>query len=430
MPYRSIFSAFYWPYYPGFSGGEIRDFHLAQYLGSISKLCFIASHQNLAHGRADRLLAAVDERHLPPAPNQARPTAAAYRPAKLPFHHRIARYLRRRMLPVVGPRYHGAVADMLPQIEAFARPKLQALLAQSPPDFLFVSPQINPVALNLKTRHLPTRLVLASYDVEAVRMRRVAQSERGVRRLALALEARRAARFEQENLARFDGVIAVSPVDKRIFVEQYGFAPDRVWVTENGVDPAYFAFSERPKCDAPTIVFAGNMPYLPNQQAAQRLVQSILPRVRRRYPDARLWIVGQYPPPQLLAQADNRHIFVTGKVDDVRPYLAQATVACIPLVSGAGTKYKVLEALSAGVPVVCTRLALEGLNLEDGRHVLLADGNDELAAAIVKLFEQPQLAAELAHNGRDAIECHYAWQRVLSPLEGWLKNLTKRPVDL
>src|SRR6202007_1921099 len=140
--------------------------------------------------------------------------------------------------------------------------------------------------------------------------------------------------------------------------------------------------------------------YLPNQQAAWRLIRQIMPIVRQRYPHACLWVVGQRPDAALLAESDGIRVVVTGKVDDVRPYLAQASVACVPLISGSGTKYKVLEALSAGVPMVCSPLAIEGLELEDGRHVLLGRSDAEMAAAIAQLLDNPLLVATLARHGR------------------------------
>jgi len=118
---------------------------------------------------------------------------------------------------------------------------------------------------------------------------------------------------------------------------------------------------------------------------------------------------------------------VTGQVDDVRPYLARAAVACMPLTAGSGTKYKVLEALSAGVPTVCTPTALEGLDLKDGDELLVRKSDQELASALVTLIKQPDLAARLARRGREAIERQYAWDTNLPNLDAWLERLAFLP---
>jgi glycosyltransferase involved in cell wall biosynthesis len=236
---------------------------------------------------------------------------------------------------------------------------------------------------------------------------------RGITRIALRLEAHRAERFEQENLAAYDGAVAVSEVDQRIFVNDYGFSPDRVKVVENSVDPKYFSFTEREPQEKPQIVFVSSLTYLPNQQAAWRLIRRIMPRVWREFPEACLWIVGQDPEPVLRAQSDGRGTVVTGKVDDVRPYLARASVACVPLTAGSGTKLKVLEALSTGVPW-SVPLALEGWTSSTA-SICSSPSDQDLAAAIVRLVKDAGLAATLARNRRDQVERRHTWDVNLRP---------------
>jgi hypothetical protein len=97
------------------------------------------------------------------------------------------------------------------------------------------------------------------------------------------------------------------------------------------------------------------------------------------------------------------------------------------LVIGSGTKYKVLEALCAGVPAVCTPLAVEGLALQHGEHVLLAEDDEQLATTIIELLEQPELAARLAHTARDTVEQRYTWDANLVRLDAWLAQLAALP---
>jgi len=413
--YRSVFCSVGWPLHPGRSGGEIRDFHLVRRLLTVSRLEFFAVHGYDPGSREDLLRTAVDALHTP-----------KILPSRTGFRAWAHGHLRRRNLPILGARYAWDTEAQLANLSVL-RPAMEEALARLDPDFLFVSPQTNPVALLLDTRRLRTRLIMASYDVEAVRIRRFAQSERGRRRLAMILEARRAARFERQNLALFDGVVAVSDLDKSIFVREHGFAPERVLVIENGVDPEYFAFHPRPSGGTTEIVLVGALSYRANEQAAWRLLGRIMPIVRRAHPQARLCLVGQNPAPALLAQSDGRETVVTGTVEDVRPFLARAAAVCVPLVSGAGTKYKVLEALSAGVPVVCSPLAVEGLDLEHEHHLLIGDSDEELAAALVRLIDDPPLAGRLAAEGRRMVETRYAWAVNLPRLDGWLDRMAVLP---
>ena len=416
LRYRSFFCSLTLPKHPGHSGGEIRDFHLLRQLLQISTVEFFAVHPLPSDDRVNVLEAFLDAVHAPDTVRTA--------PQTLPS--RLVGAAQRRHWPVLGARYHTESKEQLAVTE-HCRILLEKALEDHAPDFLFISPQVNPIALTFDTSALRTRLVMASYDVEAERIESFAKASRGLQRFVLGLEGKRARRFESENLRAFDGIIAVSDRDKDTFVGRYDFSPDRVLVVANSVDPHYFAFAERRAARSPQVVFVGTLDYLANRRAAWRLVDDVMPRVRRRCPQATVWIVGQNPEPALLARADGRLTVVTGAVDDVRPYLADATVACIPLTAGAGTKYKVLEALSAGVPTVCTPSALKGLDLRDGEHLLVRDSDEELSGAIVDLIERPQLAERLARQGRDQVERLYTWDANLPRLDDWLRLLDTLP---
>lgn len=425
--YRMIFCSFAFPYKPGFSGGEIRDYHILDRLLSLGSLSFLALRDAEADGRIDLLgprlhsFSASDSLLPEDSLQQYRQMS---RGGLLQSLHQA---LAVRGLPVIGPRYHWDVARDLPEIFSRLAPKLQVALENERHDFLFISPQINPVALALDTLELPTRLIMASYDIEVFRIRSLAKTAGGLARIALSLEVKRAARFERENLEKFDGIIAVSELDRSRFVGRYGFPPERVLVIENGVDTGHFEFHGRRHSAHPEILFVGNLGYIPNQQAARRLLDRIMPRVRQRRPDARLWIVGQNARHAGLSPSKSERLVITDQVPDVRPFLELASLACAPLIAGGGTKYKILEALSAGVPLVCTPIALEGLDLEPGQHLLVGDSDDELVTAIMRLLDDPALASTLAKNARAAIERIYDWRVNLPRLDPWLAMISKMP---
>lgn len=422
--YKSLFCSYTWPRHPGHSGGEIRDFHLLCRLLRRSSVEFFALYDYMADERGDLLLPYVEAVHTP---NTMAPDRFVQRPAFLRFKQNLLNRLRSRNIPVLGPKYHHDVALGFQIAISFSLATLQETLEKKNPDFFFVSPQSNPVAMAVRRNGLRTRLVLASYDVEAVRMERLARSHRGAARLALLMEARRARRYENLNLRHYDGIIAVSDLDKRFFVEQYGYPPERVLVIDNGVDTEYFDFHPRSSGQRPEIVFVGSFTYTPNLQAAWRLKERIMPMVWRTHPRARLWVVGQGADENLKAQSDGARVLVTGRVKDVRPYLRRATLGCIPLISGSGTKYKVLEAMSAGVPLVCTPLALEGLEIAAGEEALVGETDEQLAGAILRLIAEPEFAAAMASRARRRVNHRYGWNAVLPPLDTWLDELTALP---
>lgn len=128
-----------------------------------------------------------------------------------------------------------------------------------------------------------------------------------------------------------------------------------------------------------------------------------------------------------IKEADGRTTVVTGRVDDVRPYLARASVGCVPLLAGSGTRYKILESLSAGLPLVTTPVALEGLRLGAGQDLLVATSDEEIAGAVVRLLDDPVLAAGLARQGRATVDAQYAWSAILPRLDDWLMTLARLP---
>ncbi|MBV9122859.1 MAG: glycosyltransferase [Planctomycetes bacterium] len=418
--YRSLFLSYLLPYHPGHFGGEIRDFYLLRHLLSVSRVEFFALYPSPPEGRADLLGPYLEAAHLPAAPTEVPPLPS-----------RVGRGLSRlRRGAASGPKsaFHQEAAVRLPEIEARWRAPLQAVLAERPPDFLFVSPQTNPVALRLGSRGPGPRLILASYDVETVRMRRLADTAKGwPQRRAARREAERARRFEEINLACYDGLIAVSDLDKEIFVREFGFPPERVLVVPNGIDPSYFAFTPRRPDQRQAVLFVGSLGYAPNRQAALRLRERILPRVWQQRPGTNLWIVGPGADGALTAHHDGSRTFVTGRVEDVRPYLAAAALLCVPLLAGSGTKYKVLEAMAAGLPVVGSPLAAEGLDVIEGQHLLVGDSDAQLADAILRVLAEPDLGGRLAAQGRSLVENRYTWDIALAGLSDWLAMLAQLP---
>lgn len=168
------------------------------------------------------------------------------------------------------------------------------------------------------------------------------------------------------------------------------------------------------------VLFVGNFVHPPNVEAAERLVRSIFPRVAARRSDARLVIVGDGPPAALQG-ADN--VVVTGRVADLDPVVDAAAVVVAPLASGGGMRVKVLEALGAGKAVVASPLALEGIGVIAGADVVVADGDEEFADAIVGLLENNSRRTELGHAARAWAEAHAGWDAIVAAYEALYESL-------
>jgi polysaccharide biosynthesis protein PslH len=272
-------------------------------------------------------------------------------------------------------------------------------------DFLFPAASL-PWELQ-EASHCPW--VLFQHNVESMIWRRRAEGKRGAAALYYQGQLDRMLRFERQASSRFDGVLAVSEEDARVFKEEMQLS-NVLGVVPTGVDLDYFQSVPKTASAVPTVVFMGSMDWYANVDGVTWFVEVVWPLVQRQMPQAKFVVVGRKPPPEILALATSgRNIEVTGTVPDVRPFLRGADVIVVPLRIGGGTRLKIYEAMAAEVPVVSTRIGAEGLNVVDGRHVLLADSAEDTASQVLKVLRSPLLAAELARNALEEVARPCSW---------------------
>lgn len=225
-------------------------------------------------------------------------------------------------------------------------------------------------------------------------------------------------RYERNYCQKFSHLVVTTPEDAQQFQE---FIPNSaITVIPNGVDLAMFPARN---CDpgGATLIFAGAMDNQPNVDAACFLAQEIFPKLRSQFPDLKLQLVGARPIPKIQALGSQLGITVTGKVASMAEALHQATVCVIPMRSGFGIKNKTLEALAAGIPVVGSDRALEGLEL-DARMVLRGNTVPEYVGAIAQLLNQPERRQQLSQAGRQFIETQYTWKVMGQKYEAVLRS--------
>jgi glycosyltransferase involved in cell wall biosynthesis len=170
----------------------------------------------------------------------------------------------------------------------------------------------------------------------------------------------------------------------------------------------------------PTFVFTGTMDYKPNVDAVVWFADEMLPVIRQKVPAARFYIVGNNPSEdvQRLAQTDG--VVVTGRVPDVRPYVAHATAGVAPMRIARGIQNKVLEAMSLARPVVLTSGALEGITATPGQEVILADTVDAFAASCVALAQDGDKAG-IGAAARERVLRDYDWGATLRRFDDLLR---------
>ncbi len=270
------------------------------------------------------------------------------------------------------------------------------------------------------------RTLLSMHNIESLRFRREMQVARwGLRRLALANDHILFSTWEERAIRQFDAIAAVSPLEEA-WARKH--APDaEVAVVPNGVNLDFFQPLERAEF-APHVVFTGLMNYPPNIDAVVWFCESVLPLVERRYPEIRFSVIGDKPTSDVRALVRLRGVEVTGRVPDVRPYLANADALVVPVRSGAGTRLKILEAMAMRRPVVSTRQGAEGLEITPGTDILLGDTAAEFAEQICALLSSASAGDLLGREGRRLVERSYDWPICFRGLDDLYQRLAAAPV--
>jgi glycosyltransferase involved in cell wall biosynthesis len=267
-----------------------------------------------------------------------------------------------------------------------------------------------------------TRLVLDEHNVEYDLLKRTAGTAAGLGRHAYnALNWRKLAREEHAAWRRFDGVSVTSCRDEELI--QKDVPGTRTAVVPNGVDLTEFsATGSAGRTDS--LLYFGAINYFPNQEAVIYFIDHIFPLIRARRPQATFRIVGPGAPESVLARQGNG-VEVVGMVDEVAPYIEQASAVVVPLRIGGGTRLKIVEALAKGKPVISTRLGAEGLDVVDGEHLLLADEPADFADRVERVLGDPSLAERLGAAGRRLMEDRYSWRSIVVGLERFYESLPR-----
>ncbi len=295
-----------------------------------------------------------------------------------------------------------------PYVVAKQRSSAMAALACAP---RWDTVQVEFPSLAPAARNASVPVVLDAHNVESDLLRSVAeQVPNGPSRLRLRWEEKKMRRFEQHVATGVAAVCTTSDADAEIF-ERWGAA--EVVVVPNGVDTGAIPHRRTP-ARGTQLLYVGHLGYEPNAAAARELAQEILPLVRAQLADATVRLVGRDG--ARLSALAGPHVELAGEVPDMLPELRTARAVVIPLRAGSGTRLKVLEAMAAGVPIVATPLAVAGIAVHDGEHVLLGTTSGELAEQAIRVCRDDALARRLADEARALAERAYDWSIVGEPL--------------
>lgn len=375
-----------------------------------------------------RLLLALSERHRLALVHLRGPDEPPADPAlgarcelveEIPTTPRDPRRLRRRARTLVGLA-QGRPLWALETRGAALAPAVSALAARWQPDVVQVDYAVLIDSVSLLSPSLP--VVLVEHEPGTARAESELRGGGGsgprARQRADIFAWRR---FDRRTYRRASAVVVFTERDREGVAEAAPGAS--VHVIPLGLEPGPAALD--PTGDEGTIVFVGSFVHPPNLDAALQLVREILPLVRRRHPGLTAYVVGDRPPAELLALA-TPGVVVTGRVEQVEPYLERAAVVVAPLRHGGGMRVKVLDALAAGKALVATPLAVAGLNVADGKHVLLAPDPTAFADAVSELLDDPAARRALGQAARAWALEQPGWAEVAERYERVYESLVVR----
>ncbi len=384
---------------PVHSGGDIRSYHIARYLGSRHELVFFSYYAGAPDADYERLL------------GEQFPGALCVSTGRLESKPaRVLDYLVR--LPSGAPyavsRFQsGRVRQALHSW--FEERRFDVVVC----DFLDAAVNF-PGALRVPS-------VLFQHNVESEIWRRHAETEANpAKRLVYGVEFRRILAYEKAAVQRFHHVIAVSEHDRKLMSAWVD--PARVTVVPTGVDLQQYSADESGSELAPLVLFVGAMDWEPNIDAVEYFCKEVWPSVLVQMPAAKFRIVGRNPDRRVQNLAGNS-VEVTGRVPAVMDHLREAAVVVVPLRIGGGTRLKIYEAMAAGKAVVSTSVGAEGLDVHHGRDIILADSSGAFAESILTLLRDRGLRERY---GRSAAElaAGYGWPAVGKKFEAVLEGVS------
>lgn len=238
-------------------------------------------------------------------------------------------------------------------------------------------------------------------------------------KLLLAIDVFKMRRFEEQLWRVADANIAPSKEDANTIS---GVTNEKCFVIPNGVDTKSFSEMEKLPHRDPVCLFVGDFTYVTNQDAVRWLAEEILPNVKYqmsnqcRTSNIKFLLVGRNPVTYVKSLA-SENIIVDDTVEDIREAYARADIFLAPIRIGGGTRIKILEAMAAGLPVVSTTVGAEGLEVNDGENILLADEPQEFTQKVISLLKSPSLRDKIGNAGRALVRQKYDWKQSVQKLQ-------------
>jgi glycosyltransferase involved in cell wall biosynthesis len=270
----------------------------------------------------------------------------------------------------------------------------------------------------------PVRRIVSVHECYYLaRLKAFRHNRLGLGKLKEAINLKGLKKYEFGMYKHADKVLTLTNQDKKKLLDI--FPELDIAVVPHGVDVEDFSFSG-PEREERSVVFVGNYLHYPNVDAALCFYREIWPRIKSQIPEIKFYVVGQGPPPEIQSLSQDEAVIVTGRVDDVRPYLKKGRAFICPVRLGGGFRGKILEAMAVGTPVVSTSLGAEGVPAVQRENIIVADNPEEFTQGILDLMTDDRLFERIRKNARRLVEEKFAWKKGVEIMEGVLEKMMEK----
>jgi glycosyltransferase involved in cell wall biosynthesis len=244
------------------------------------------------------------------------------------------------------------------------------------------------VYLPLIRRHSKAKVVLRAHNIEhLIWERHIANEASSLKKKYLQLQNRRLKNFEVKILKEADAIVCITDADKE-FIRRMGVEKP-LYTCITGVDVAEYAAKDKIASAEKTIFSFASMDWMPNQEAVDWFLQNCWQRVKRKVPECKLVIAGRHMPERFL-KMNLAGVEIIENVSSSRDFYRSQGIMLVPLLSGSGLRIKIIEGMAYGKAIVSTSVGAEGINIESGKNILIADKADDFADKVVFLLQHPQ----------------------------------------
>jgi polysaccharide biosynthesis protein PslH len=231
----------------------------------------------------------------------------------------------------------------------------------------------------------------------------------------MELDVSKILHWEKEYWKKASKVVAMSEADRMEMKKVVSGL--KVDLVPNGVEPEFFSVKRTYKIKkCKKVLFVGNFKWLQNREAVSILVKDIWPIIKKKLPETKLWIVGRFPPNEI-RNMSSESVIVSSDVKDIRDAYKDSDVLLAPIYGPGGTRYKILESMASGLPVVTTPTGIEGIGATIGKDVLVSEKDYGLAESTIKLLTDRKIYSTLSENSRNLVKKNFNWKDISNKLD-------------